>query len=479
MNSRRSSKFLAGLVTSLILFSLFSNPALAAAGITTRVSVASDGTQGNGHSYFHSISADGRYVAFESSASNLVNGDTNGADDVFVHDRQTGQTTRVSVASDGSQGNESSGYPSISADGRYVAFNSGASNLVSGDTNGTNDVFVNDRQTGQTTLVSVDSDGSQGNSYSNYPSISAEGRYIAFWSHASNLVSGDTNGTSDIFVHDRQTGQTELVSVASDGSKGNNDSDYFSSISADGRYVAFSSYSSNLVDGDTNSYLDVFVHDRQSGQTIRVSVASDGTQGNDESLYPSISADGRYVAFTSFASNLVSGDTNGAQDVFIHDRQTGQTTLVSVDSNGTQGNVSIEPSISADGRYVAFSSNFSTPGASALDIFVHDRQSGQTTRANVASDGTPGNEWSDCPAISADGRYVAFSSMANNLVSGDTNGHYDVFVHENDIPFLDLPIQYTNFSAAANGYYGGTGPARVMSWFDHNTIGKDSNNLDG
>jgi len=166
MKSERHSKFLAGLVASLVVFSLVFSPALAAAGDTIRVSLASDGTQGNYYSRDLSISADGRYVAFASYASNLVSGDTNGTPDVFIHDRQDGGTTRVSVASDGTQGNWDSWYSSISADGRYVAFYSGASNLVSGDTNGTDDVFVHDGQTGQTTRISVASDGSQGNNHS-------------------------------------------------------------------------------------------------------------------------------------------------------------------------------------------------------------------------------------------------------------------------------------------------------------------------
>ena len=202
MKSERHSKFLAGLVTSLIILSLVINPALAAAGDTTRVSVASDGAQGNGYSYHPSISADGRYVAFESYATNLVSGDTNGYIDVFVHDRQGGGTTRVSVTSDGAQGGTGSWNPSISADGRYVAFMSAASNLVSGDTC-CSDIFVHDRQSGQTTRVSVASDGAQGNNHSWYPSISADGRYVAFHSYASNLVSGDTNSAPDVFVHDR------------------------------------------------------------------------------------------------------------------------------------------------------------------------------------------------------------------------------------------------------------------------------------
>ncbi len=404
-------------------------------GATTRVSVASDGTQGNNSSdYTPALSADGRYVAFYSIASNLVSGDTNDVSDVFVHDRQTGQTARVSVASDGAQGNGHSYGPSLSADGRYVAFGSYASNLVSGDTNEVADIFVHDRQTGQTTRVSVASDGTQGNGRSINSSISADGRYVAFASEASNLVNGDSNGQSDIFVHDRQLGQTTRISVASNGAQGNSYSDS-PSLSADGRYVAFWSLASNLVSGDTNGWYDIFVRDRQTGQTTRVSVASDGTQGNNNAYDASLSADGRYVAFRSEASNLVSGDTNGCYDVFVHDRQTGQTTRVSVASDGTQGNGrSYGPSLSADGRYVAFwsvANNLVSGDTNSWhDVFVHDRQTGQTIRDSVASDGTQGNRESIQPALSADGRYVAFWSYASNLVSGDTNEVADIFVHD-------------------------------------------------
>jgi Tol biopolymer transport system component len=413
-------------------------------GITERVSVASDGTESNGYSTYPSISAYGRYVAFSSEASNLVPGDTNDTWDIFVHDRQTGITTRVSVASDGTQGNGWSKKQSISADGRYVAFHSLADNLVPGDTNNTEDVFVHDRQTGLTTRVSVASDGTQGNYISELGSISADGRYVAFSSWARNLVPGDTNSKGDIFVHDRQTGTTTRVSVASDGTQGNSDS-WYSLISADGRYVAFSSWASNLVPDDTNNYQDVFVHDRQTGLTARVSVASDGTQGNYDSESRSISADGRYVAFESWASNLVPGDTNGSQDVFVHDRQTGITTRVSVASDGTQGNgESYEPSISADGRYIAFESGASNlvPGDTNgfRDIFVHDQQMGITTRVSVASDGTQGNDSSGGASISADGRYVALHSWASNLVSGDTNNAYDIFLHDREGILEPSPI---------------------------------------
>ena len=457
---------------------------MAAAGDTTRVSVASDGAQGNGYSTYPSVSTDGRYVAFSSDATNLVIGDTNGSCDIFVRDRQTGQTTRVSIATDGTQGNDILGCtadnkPSISANGRYVTFWTDANNLVNGDTNNSSDVFVHDQQTGETTRVSVATDGTQGNSYSRVSSISADGRYVAFSSEANNLVIGDTNNRGDVFVHDRQTGQTTRVSLASDGTQGNIES-WFPSISADGRYVAFTSWASNLVSGDTNGYGDVFVHDRQSGGTMRVSVATDGTQGNRDSLYPFVSGDGRYVAFHSISNNLVSGDTNNTYDIFVHDLLNGQTTRVSVATDGTQGNGnSFSSSISANGRYVAFRSYASNLVSgdtnSTDDIFVHDRQSGQTTRVSLASSGTQGNGGSLFPSISADGRYVAFQSEDSNLVSGDTNGTSDVFVHENDIPiapFLDLPFQYTSFSVAANGYYGGTSPARVKSWFDHNATGQ-------
>ncbi len=429
------ARMIATAVAGLFLISF----AMAQQGTTVRVSVSSAGAQGNWDSYHPSISADGRYVAFESDASNLVAGDTNGYQDVFVRDRQFGTTERVSVSSSGAQGNSDSGLYdaiSISADGRYVAFTSSAGNLVSGDTNYTHDVFVRDRQLGTTERVSVSSSGEQGNSASEFSSISADGRYVAFASYASILVSGDTNNTNDIFVRDRLMGTTERVSVTSSGTQGNSDS-YLPSISADGRYVAFSSYASNLVSGDTNNYTDEFVRDRLAGTTERVSVSSSGAQGNRDSFYASISADGRYVAFESYASNLVAGDTNGKWDVFVRDRQLGTTERVSVSSSGAQGNSDSGDygiSISADGRYVAFGSYASNLVSGERngyqDVFVRDRHAGTTERVSISSAGAQGNLESFDASISADGRYVAFASTASNLVAGDTNGYADVFVHQ-------------------------------------------------
>ncbi len=402
----------------------------------TIMSVDSSGVQADSDSRYPSISADGRYVAFHSFATNLVPGDDNGAWDVFVHDRLSGATSRISVDSSGVQSNSYSLDPSISADGRYVAFRSYATNLVTGDDNGAWDIFVHDRLSGATSRVSVDSAGVQGNYDSQSLSISADGRYVAFSSEATNLVPGDTNGKRDVFVHDRLDGATSRVSVDSAGVQGSYYSDS-PSISADGRYLAFRSLATNLVPGDDNGTHDVFVHDRLDGATSRVSVDSSGVQGNNASYSPSISTDGRYVAFSSSASNLVPGDDNGVTDVFVHDRLDGATSRVSVDSAGVQGNDwSSSPSISADGRHVAFKSDASNLAPSSAtpwswsDVFVHDRLSGTTFRVSVSSAGIQGNGDSSAPSISADGHYVTFHSTATNLVLGDANGFdRDVFVH--------------------------------------------------
>ncbi|MCY2987716.1 MAG: Ig-like domain-containing protein, partial [Planctomycetota bacterium] len=403
---------------------------------TSRISLDTAGNQANSGSYAPSISADGRYVAFQSTASNLASGDTNDWDDIFVRDRQSNTTSRISVDPAGNQANSGSYTPSISADGRYVAFESTASNLVSGNTNGTYDIFVRDTLSNTTSRVSLDTVGTQANSDSAMPSISADGRYVAFVSSASNLMSGDTSG-QDIFVRDLIGASTQPVSVGHpllQCQSGNNTSS-LPSISADGRYVAFQSNASDLVSGDTNGVSDIFVRDTLSNTTSRVSLDTAGTQANSDSDWPSISADGRYVAFSSDASNLVSGDTNGTPDIFVRDTLSNITSRVSVDTAGTQANsYSDWPSISDDGRYVAFSSTASnlvsddTNGTS--DIFVRDTLSNTTTRVSVDSAGIQANSQSYEPSISADGRYVAFTSWASNLVSGDTNGMYEVFVRD-------------------------------------------------
>ncbi|MFN0009508.1 MAG: TolB family protein [Planctomycetota bacterium] len=422
----------------------------AAGQITTRASVDSAGVQGDDESNQASISADGRYVAFSSFATNLVPGDTNAWRDIFVHDRQTGQTELVSVDSAGAQGDEHCWAPRITPDGRFVVFVSAATTLVPGDTNAASDHFVHDRQSGTTERVSVDSSGAQVNFESKVkPSISDDGRYVAFTSSATNLVLGDTNGVWDIFVRDRQSGSTERASVSSGGAQtdGHSSLRFANTMSADGRYVAFESDATNLVAGDTNAESDIFVRDRQLGITERISLDSAGMQGNDWSDCPSISADGRYVAFRSFATNLVPGDTNVRTDIFVRDRQTGSTERVSLTSAGAQGTHHSNglPAISSDGRYVAFGSFAANlvPGDSngTTDMFIRDRQLGTTERVSVGPGAAQANDWSlgDAPSISSDGRFVAFESDASNLVSGDTNGVDDIFVRDREvIPFTTL-----------------------------------------
>jgi Ca2+-binding RTX toxin-like protein len=242
--------------------------------------------------------------------------------------------TRVSFDSAGNQGNRSSYTPSISADGRFVAFYSEASNIVPGDTNNRGDIFVRDTLTNTTTRVSVDSAGNQANSLSVGSSISADGRFVVFSSESSNIVPGDTNNTYDIFVRDTLTNTTTRVSVDSAGNQENGTN--FSttpSISADGRFVAFDSDATNLVPGDTNGRRDIFVRDRLTNTTTRVSFDSAGNQGNGVSTTPSISADGRFVAFSSFASNIVPGDTNNTDDIFVVDTSSTRKVI-----NGTPGN---------------------------------------------------------------------------------------------------------------------------------------------
>ncbi len=407
-----------------------------------RASLSSTSAQGNAASVGASLSADGRFVAFASDASNLVPGDTNFDRDVFVRDRLTGATGRISVSSTGDEGNDTSagvsaGPPRLSADGRYVAFSSRASNLVPDDTNETDDVFVRDRATGTTERASVASDGTQGNGESVTPSISGDGRYVTFTAVASNLVPNDSNNDRDVFVHDRLSGVTELASVASDGTQGNFTSGGLGAgparITADGRYVVFGSFASNLVPNDTNNHDDIFVRDRVDDTTERVSVSSTGVEGDAHSLYPSISGDGRYVVFYSGSATLVPGDTNNASDVFLHDRETGTTVRLSDVPGGDQGiGSSYFPVISADGRVVAFHSEAPNlaPGDSngVTDVFLLRLDIGALVRLSVADGGSEGNGASSFVDVSADGAVAAFESMATNLVPGDTNGASDVFV---------------------------------------------------
>lgn len=383
-------------------------------GAATRVSVSSAGIQGNGESWTSAISANGRFVAFTSNASNLVRGDIDNLTDVFVHDVETGKTEEVSAPMGGA-------YPAISAKGRFVAFES-------------RDIFVRDRQTETARRVSVAIDGGQANGSSYNAAISANARFVAFSSAASNLVVGDTNSVWDVFVHDRQTGTTTRESVGSGGSQAMSGSSS-PSLSVDGRFVAFTSHAENLVADDTSGVSDVFVRDRLEGLTTRVDVSNSGAEANDFSELATISANGRFVVFTSTASNLVSGDTNGGQDIFVRDLERGKTRRVNVSSRGRQdvGVGSGElATISAGGRFVTFTSSGSRlvqgDTKEQRDVFVHDNETRSTTRVSLAFDGGQANGDSGWAGVSGGGRVVTFTSYAVNLVAHDSNKEADVFV---------------------------------------------------
>jgi Tol biopolymer transport system component len=421
------------LLVPLTFGGIFQAPlALADSGTIVRVSVSTAGVLGNNGSHHPSISDDGRYVAFYSGASNLVADDTNSKTDIFVRDRTLNTTTRVSVAPGADKNaNGNSSAPSISGDGKFVAFASDATNLVTGDTNAKWDIFIYELSTGATTRVSVDSAGVQGNGDSdNAPSISSDGHYVAFGSTAA-LVGSDTNGAYDIFVHDRQTGATTRVSENATG-VGGDCASYNPSISDNGRYVAFDTAATNLVIGDYNGYADIFVRDRTLNTTSRVSVSTAGAEGNGGSTDPSISGDGRYVAFESYATTLIVSDTNLCYDVYVRDLTSNTTIRASVSSAGAEGeHDSVDPSISGDGSYVAFDSYATTliaGGTNGWDhIFVRDLISSTTTQVSVSSAGVQGDYTSYNPSISGYGRYVAFDSAATNLVAGPS-GSNDVFV---------------------------------------------------
>jgi hypothetical protein len=436
-----------------------------AASTTIRVSVATDGTQGNDISSRFSrpvISADGNITAFDSIATTLVPGDTNNRADVFVHDSVTGVTERVSVSSSGVQGRQDSQNPTIDGDGNLVAFDSSSKNLVPNDANQLPDVFLHDRTTGKTSRVSVAMDGGDADGPSFLASISANGRYVAFMSDATNLVPQDTQGQRNVFVRDLKQQKTELVSVASDGSLANSSS-ASPSISADGKVVAFASFASNLVPNDTNDQFDVFVRNRATQTTVRVSVATDGTQGDQSSTFPAISGSGKVVAFASNATNLIKNDTNERQDVFLHVLKSAKTARVSITYQGKQANSQSVgpgirggsvwgPSVNFDGSRIAFDSIATNlvPGdtdtcdpfyqetGTCPDVFVRDRANHTTIRVSVGAGEVQENDASTDPFIDASGLNVVFFSAASNLVAGDTNtcpvfptpGHCpDVFVN--------------------------------------------------
>jgi hypothetical protein len=430
----------AGFLVAPLLATGLSDPAAATPPAFDRVSVSGTGEQGDQHSSAATMSGDARYVVFHSTSTDLVPGDTNNISDVFLHDRRAHSTIRVSVSSTGTQADGFSYDSVVSGNGRYVAFGSTATNLVPDDTNGIADVFVHDVQTGTTSRVNVDDAGAQagvgpgidGESNSQV-TISADGRYVAFHSGADNLVPGDTNGAVDVFVHDRKNASTTRVSVTRAGTQSRHGG-FNPALSADGQHIAFLSDSPDLVRGDTNGIGDVFVRDLRTGTNSRVSVSSTEQQtvdGETYRAYVAISANGQFVAFTSSATTLVPDDTNRRYDVFLRDRRAGETHRISQATTGEQAdNDSNAPAISGNGRIVAFQSdagNLTPDSIRGTALFTRDWRAG-TTRMIPASQVISYPYASGFPSLSSNGRHIAFAALDSDLVPGDTNNATDVFV---------------------------------------------------
>lgn len=388
-----------------------------------RVSISTSGVQANGDSWGACISTDGRYVAFVSDATNLVPGDTNGHADIFVRDLQFGTTSIESLTTMRLAANGASSQPTLDATGRYLAFRSSASNLADADTNAADDIFLRDRLTGFVRRVSLTFLGQQANGASEAPSISNSASLIAFHSLASNIDADDQNANSDAFVYDTRPNSTLRASmtIASGRVSGRQ-----ASLSADGRLVAFVSNDTNLVAGDTNGYSDVFLRDRETGDVTRVSLTTGGGQINGaDSTQPFLTPDGRHVVFTS--SGSVVGWMNASTSVYLHDRHTATTTLVSTPlTNGAVLYNCSFASASSDARFVVFSAV--NQSSSTEQVYVRDRLTATTeliSRQPVT--GAPGSASSKFPRITPDGRFVVFESEATNLapsVNGNSKSVY-------------------------------------------------------
>ncbi len=463
-----ASRVVVSVVGALLVGGVTAAPVQAAQTVE-RASVAdpsTGNTQANGQSVEVSVSADGRYVAFASSASNLVSGDTNNAADIFVRDRQAGTTQRVSlpdpVTMPGqTQANGASSWTGLSDDGCRVAFTSYAANLTPGDNNGVRDVYVRDRCTSRTYRASVPATSNPFciSGESPLASISGDGRYVGFASFAANLVGSCTGWfVSHIYVRDLQTNTTELVDKSAGGGISNSWS-WGADLSVDGRYVVFSSLGSNIVPGDGNGRTDAFVRDRVANTVERVSVTSAGGEPNGDSVASFsgksrvITPDGRYVAFRSAGSNVVVADTNNTWDIFLRDRQAASTERVSLTGTGAQANGQSQVGqISQDGRYVSFQSqatNFDArDGDAEWDVYLKDRVTGEADLVSVNSAGQSTNSWIDDPVLSPTGRFLAWADYGDNMVPGDTNGVADVvFVDRQGTPppnYPDLGVSKTH-----------------------------------
>ncbi|HEX5018861.1 MAG TPA: hypothetical protein VFX15_14880, partial [Actinomycetes bacterium] len=392
-------------------------------GVTTQVDLSSSGVPADQPSHDPFLSADGRFVAFSSKALNLVPGKTQVREDIFWRDLQLGVTRHLSLGLLGAIANDQSLWPAISADGQVVTFTSDATNLVLGDTNGMADIFVYDMTTQRLTRASVSSAGEEGNAGSWFSAISGDGRFVAFSSWASNLAANDTNGDWDVFVHDRSTGQTTLISRDLAGGTSIGPS-WIDDISRDGRFVSFESMSANLVPGDTNGVWDAFLHDRTLGTTVRISVDPQGKQLVRESYGGPLSADGAWMLITSLSGSLVPGDTNGAYDAFRVEVTTGVMERISVDSSGAQSVYSggaFAADLSSDGRIATFTGASFTLPPQTSGVFVRacPQSTARFGEAKPNSAGCrPWISWSGIPSATAGSGFVIRSQAQLNQKPG-------------------------------------------------------------
>lgn len=415
-----------------LLLALLAAPA--EAGVTTLGSLAAGGVQGEGHSYNSTISPTGRYVVFQSSCSNFDPADPlAGSTNIYLRDLKKDTTRLVSANSAGVLSDGYDAFPAVSKNGRIVVWESDASNLVEGDTNAKFDIFVRDMKTGVTTRVSVATNGTEGNDHSFNPSVSHNGRWIAFDSGATNLVEGDSNARQDCFVHDRKTGVTTLISLDEQGQQG-----FFNTLapelSGNGRYAVMAS-ECKLVAGDGGNSFDIYVRDLKTGALSWVSQNTSGSEGSAGCGSASISSNGRFVAFDSSANDLIEEDGNGFADIFVRDLKKGTTRRVSLGPAGVEADGHcINTHIAGNGKAVVFESFATTLVADddngLRDVFVAGLKPGTTTLASVSTGGIQSDADSADTSITTNGRFVSFYSTSELLVAGDANGATDVFIHD-------------------------------------------------
>jgi len=431
--AQRATKRRKWVVPAVIGASLISPSAHAAAGNVTLASTADDGTKSNGGTLSVTLSADGTHVAFSTTATNLAEGDTDNFEDVYVKDLATGELRQAST-NEGTKDSYLLGEPpSLSTDGTRVAFATTATNPSEGDTDSRPDVYVRDLSTGEVILASAADDGTKSNSFSDAPSLSADGNRVAFSSYASNLDPAAEDGRRQVYVKDLTSGNVILVSASDDGSAGNGHS-LEPSLSADGTRVAFSSKADNLDPADSDPYPDVYVKDLTTGDLTLVSTfhAREWRQTSED---PSVSADGRHVAFSSYARNVREGDPDHRSDIYVKDLGAGGLVLASTADDAVKGDFhSLEPSLSVDGSRVAFSSGATNLGEgdhdADYDIYVKDLTNGGLSLASTADDATTSNGISLSPSLSPDGATVGFISTATNLDAADTDELPDAYVKD-------------------------------------------------